>query len=244
MIGHALRAQARSLASDVVLLGVVAASFLMSLSLVTGVPPELAKAPADVRAELAAPFGAVLATYGAVLAAVYGSFRYTVDRRDGVIAQRLTVQPRWAVFLARVPASAVGGAVVALAGVVGGRIALAVVMGGVPPEWSAIGSTVALGAVAGLWGFGLGVVVQAHLVALFAASLSMGVAMLVAMVWKAGAVYLPLLAMLEAFRFDLGAVGIMPGDSLDSSLAVLVATGWVLAALVAGGVSFLLRDVK
>lgn len=244
MIRHALQAQARSFTGDVVLLGVAAAAFVMSLTLATSVPPEIADAPADVRDALTAPFSTVFATYGAVLAAVYGSFRYTIDRRDGVIAQRLTVQPRGASFLARIPASALGGAVVALAGVAGGHTALTVVLGGVAVDWSAVGSTLALGAVAGLWGLGLGVVVQVHLVALFAASLSMGAAMLVALFWKAGAVYLPLLAMLAALRFDLTAVGIMPEDCLDSSLAVLVAAGWVVLALVAGGATFLNRDVR
>lgn len=244
MIGRALRAQARSFAGDVVLLGVVVAAFVMSLSLATSIPPEFADAPPGVRDALTAPFSAVLATYGAVLAAVYGSFRYTIDRRDGVVAQRLMLQPRGVMFVARVPASAVGGAIVALAAVVGGHTALAVAMGGVPVDWSSVGSTLALGAVAGLWGMGVGIVVQAHLAALFVASLSMGAAMLVAMFWSAGAVYLPLLAMLEAFRFDVTAVGIPPQDGLDGPLAVLVAAGWMLVALVAAGVSFLNRDVE
>lgn len=244
MIGRALRAQARSFAGDVVLLGVAAAAFAMSLSLATSIPPEFADAPADVRRELAAPFSTVLATYGGVLAAVYGSFRYTIDRRDGVIAQRLTLQSRGSTFLVRVPVSALGGAIVALAAVAGGHTALLVTMGGIPVDWSSAGSTVALGAAAGLWGMGIGVVVQAHLAALFIAALSMGAAMLVTMFWSAGAVYLPLLAMLEAFRFDVTAVGITPSEGLDSASAVLVSAGWVLLVLVAGGISFLRRDVK
>ncbi|WP_091226562.1 hypothetical protein [Microbacterium sp. 3J1] len=243
MIGQALRAQARGLAGDVVLLWVAVAAFLMSLSLATSIPPEFADAPADARETLTAPFSAVLATYGAVLAAVYGSFRYTIDRRDGVVAQRLMLQPRWATLLARVPASAVGGSVVALAAVAGGHTALAVAMGGVAIDLPSIGSALALGAVAGLWGMGFGVVVQAHLVALFLVSMSMGASILVAMFWKVGAVYLPLLAMLQAFRFDLAAVGVMPEDSLDGSVAAFVTAGWVVAALLAGGVAFMKRDV-
>jgi hypothetical protein len=244
VIGQALRAQARSFAGDVVLLGVMAAALVLSLSLATSVPPDMAEAPVDVRTAFTEPFGVVVATYGAVLAAVYGSFRYTIDRRDGVIAQRLTMVPRWATFLVRVPASAIGGAAVALAGVVGGRIALGISMGGVPLDWSAVGSAVAFGAVAGLWGMGLGVVVQVHLVALFVASASMSAALLLAMFWSAGAIYLPPLVMLEAVGFDVSAVGIMPEDPLDRSLAVWVTAGWVLVALLAGGVSFLKRDVK
>ena len=244
MIGQALRAHARTFAGDIVLLWVVLAAFAVSLSLATSIPPELAEAPADVRTALTAPFTAVLATYGAVLASVYGSFRYTLDRRDGVVAQRLMLQPRWVTLLVRAPASALGGAVVALAGLAGGHAALAFAIGGIALDGTAVGSTLALGAIAGLWGMGLGIVVQAHLVALFAASLSMGAALLVAILWKAGAVYLPLLAMLEALRFDVTAVGIMPGESLDGSTAVLVTAGWVTAALLAGGLSFMNRDVR
>lgn len=243
MIGRALRAQARSLTGDVVLLGVMAAAFVMSLSLAAGIPPELADVPTDARVTLTTPFSTVLATYAAVLAAVYGSFRYTVDRRDGVIAQRLTLQTRWTMLLARAPASALGGAAVALAAVGGGHTALVVAMGGIPVDWQATASALALGAVAGLWGMGIGIVVQAHLAALFVASSSMGAAVLVGMFWSDGAAYLPLLAMLAAFRFDVTAVGIEPGHGIDAELAALVAGGWMLLIAVSGGVAFLLRDV-
>lgn len=244
MIVRALRAQARSSAGDVVLVWAAVAAFVMSLSLATSIPSELADAPVDARAALAGPLNAVLAMYGAVLSAAYGSFRYTVDRRDGVIAQRLMLQPRWASLLVRMPAAATGGAVVALAGVVGGRTALVVAMGGIPMDWPVIGSTLALGAAAALWGLGIGVVVQAHLVALFVVPMSLGAAVLVAMFWSPVAVYLPLVALLEAFRFDVTAVGITPAEGLDSPAATLVAGGWVLLALIAGAVSFLRRDVR
>ncbi|MFJ2553546.1 hypothetical protein [Microbacterium sp. NPDC087591] len=244
MIGQALRAQARSFLGDRVLVWMAVAGFVMSLSLATSIPPDLADATAEVRESLIAPYSAVLAMYGGVLAAVYGSFRYTVDRRDGVIAQRLMLQPRWATLVARVPASGIGGAIVALAAVIGGHTALRLTMGGIPVDWVAVGATLSLGAASGLWGLGWGIVVRAHLVALFVTPLSLGSAVLVAMIWKAGAVYLPLLAMLEAFRFDVAALGIPAGHALDSSFAVLVTAGWVVVALVAGGVSFLKSDVR
>ncbi len=243
MIGRVLRAHLRAFSGDVVLLWVVVAGVLVSLSIAAGVPPEIADAPLDLRASLAAPYGAVLATYGAVLAAVYGSFRYTVDRRDGVVSQRLMSQPRGATFMARAAGTAVGGAVVALGAAVGGHAALSLTAGVGPLDW-AVGSTLVLGAVAGLWGMGIGVVVQAHLVALFVVPLSLSGGVLVAMFWKDGAVYLPLLAMLDALRFDVSAVGIMPHESLDGPIAALVAGGWVLVALAAGGITFMMRDVR
>ncbi|MGO4488302.1 hypothetical protein [Microbacterium sp. 2RAF4] len=244
MIGRALRAQTRSLTGDVVLLGVAVAAFAMSLTLAASIPSEVANASVDARAELAAPLSTVLATYAGILAAVYGSFRYTIDRRDGVVAQRLTVQRRWVMLLVRTITCAVGGAVVALAAVLGGHSALTIVVGGLPMEWSVLLSTLVLGAFASLWGMGIGLIVQAHLAALFVSALSMGVAVIVAMFWSTGAAYLPLLALLEAFRFDVGAVGIPPQQELTGPVALLVSAGWVLAALIAGGAAFLSRDVR
>lgn len=244
MIARALQAQALGFAGDVVLRWMSLAAFAMSLSLATSIPTDLLDAPTGVRESLTAPFGTVLATYGAVLASVYGSFRYTVDRRDGVVAQRLMLQSRQASLLVRLAASALGGAIVALAATVGGHAALVIAMGGIPVDWASVAAATAVGAVAGLWGVGVGLVVQSHLVALFLAALSIGSAVLAAMFWKVGAVYLPLLAMLGAFRFDVSAVGIMPHERLDNSAAVLVTAGGLLAVLVAGAVAFVRRDVK
>lgn len=244
MIGRALRAQARSFSGDIVLWWVSAASIAMALSLVTSIPPDFVTAGAAAREAFAAPFSAVSAMYGAVLASVYGCFRYTVDRRDGVIAQRLMLQHRGATLAVRLPAAALGGAIVALAGVVGGHLALTVTVGGIPVQWASVWSSLALGATAAVWGMCVGILVQAHLVALFLVSASMGSAILVALFWKTGAVYMPLLAMLGALRFDLGAVGIAPADTLDGSAAVVVATGWLVVILIAAGVTFLRRDVR
>ncbi|WP_101848502.1 hypothetical protein [Zhihengliuella sp. ISTPL4] len=242
MIGRALRAQARSAAGDVVLLGVTLAAFLLSLSLATSIPAELAAAPPAARAELVAPFDTVLATYAGILAAVYGSFRYTIDRRDGVVAQRLMLESRGAMLAVRMPATALGGAVVAVAAVVGGRTALLVTMGGLPVQASAMAAAVALGAVAALWGMGIGIVVPSHLAALFVAALSMGMGLFVAMFWSTGAVYLPLPALLEAFQFDVSAVGIAADERLGA-LAVPVTAGWSFLAAAMGAVVFLRRDV-
>ncbi|WP_136052563.1 hypothetical protein [Microbacterium sp. K36] len=243
MIGRALRAQARGAVGDIVLLGMALAALVLSLSLAAGIPADLADAPPAVREDLVAPFDAVLATYAGILAAVYGSFRYTIDRRDGVVAQRLMLESRWAMLVVRVPAAALGGAVVAGAAVVGGRTALIVTMGGVPVHASAVASAVALGAAAALWGLGVGIVVQAHLAALFVAALTMGFGMLVALFWSAGAAYLPLPALLDAFRFDVSVIGI-PADRGLGAAAGPIAAGWVVLAVGAGAAVFLRRDVS
>ncbi|WP_447653137.1 hypothetical protein [Microbacterium sufflavum] len=243
VIGRALRAQARDVGGDLVLLGAAVAALVISLPLAASIPSELADAPAGVRDTLTAPLHTVLATSAAVLAAVYGSFRYTVDRRDGVIAQRLMLLPRWAVLLVRLPTSAIGGAAVALVALLGGHVVLWATMGGIPLDAAAVGATLALGAVAGLWGVGIGMIVQAHLVALFVTSLSLGVATLVALFWSAGAASLPLLAFLQTLGFDVTAVGLSTGDQLYGLLPAGLTAAWVLAAVGGGSLAFLSRDV-
>lgn len=241
---QAFRAQARSLAGDVVLLAVAGAAFVMALSLALSVPADFADAPGSAREEFLAPFGTIMATYGAILAAIYGSFRYTVDRRNGVVAQRLTLQPRWASLVTRAPAAALGGALVALSAVVGGHVALAISMGGAAVDWPAIAASAAVGAAAGLWGFGVGLVAQQHLVALFVAPATIGVATLVATFWAAGAVWFPLPAMLATVGFDIRQVGFQDAAALDRPMAATLAVVWIVLILAAGGISFLRRDVK
>ncbi|MFB4350149.1 hypothetical protein [Microbacterium sp. CR_7] len=243
MIGRALRMQLHSLLHDVVLLWVLVAAFAMSVLVAVGVPADLADAPPRTRAALTAPFGVVVAVYGAVLAAVYGSFRYTVDRRDGVLAQRLMLERRPAALLTRVPAAAVGGACVSLAGVVGAYAAFGVALGGLPLDWSTVGRMLLLGAVAGVYGLGVGLVVQTHLVALFIAPMSLAAGLLVVAVWPTTAAHLPLFALLEALGFDVSAAGLAPTHRLDRPVAVLVSAGWMLIGLLGGGILFLVRDL-
>lgn len=243
MIGRALRMQLHSLLHDVVLLWVLVAAFAMSVLVAVGVPADLADAPPSIRAALTAPFGVVVAVYGAVLAAVYGSFRYTADRRDGVLAQRLMLERRSAALLTRVPAAAVGGACVSLAGVVGAHAAFGVALGGLPLDWSTVGRTLLLGAVAGVYGLGVGLVVQTHLVALFIAPMSLAAGLLVVAVWPTTAAHLPLFALLEALGFDVSAAGLAPTHRLDRPVAVLVSAGWMLIGLLGGGILFLVRDL-
>lgn len=116
---RALAAQAVSAVGDVPLAGVCAGAMLLSASIAASVPADIAAAPDDVKALVAVPLATVLAVYSAVLAAIYGSFRYTVDRRAGVVAQRSTVQPRPWALVGRLPFTALGGVLVAGASVLG-----------------------------------------------------------------------------------------------------------------------------
>ncbi|MFB4352814.1 hypothetical protein RAC69_06665 [Microbacterium sp. LS_15] len=244
MIVRALRMQASSLFRDVVLLWMLVAAVGMSLMIATGVPAELTEASRTERAALAAPLGTILAVYGGVLAAVYGSFRYTIDLRDGVIAQRLMLQRRRVVLLARMPATAIAGAGVSLASIMGGHAALVVAMGGIPVDPATVGRTLVLGAAAALYGLGVGLVVQSHLVALFVAPLSLGAAPLIVGVWPGVASHLPLLTMLEALDFDVRAVGLSDGDRLGSPVATVIAAAWVALSLLGGAALFVRRDLN
>ncbi|MCT1477621.1 hypothetical protein [Microbacterium sp. p3-SID336] len=243
MIRRAFHAQVQGFAGDLVLLGVATAAFVMSLSLALSIPSEAAAAPPGARESLAALLSSALAMNAAILAAIYGSFRYTIDRRDGVIAQRLMLQSRWALLLARAPTTAVGGAVVALVSLLGGRLALALALGGVPVDVGAVARTLGIGAVAALWGLGVGLLVRFHLVALFVTAMSLGVAPVLAALGVAAAAASPLLALLAAFGFDVTGVGLLPEHRLDPAVSALVAVGWVLAAVGAGGAAFVRRDV-
>lgn len=240
---QALRAQSRSFARDVVLLSVGIVAFTMALSLITSLPADISSAPMEVRSRLLAPFDSVMATYGALMAAIYGSFRYTSDRRRGVVAQRLSVQPRWAHLAGRVPWAALGGAVIAVATVLGGRIALTPSMGGFALDLSSTVLTAALGATAALWGLSVGLLVQHHLIALFVAPLSLSFGLLLTALWGPGAVWFPLPAMLTAFGFALGDVALGDVAALDPVASAAVVFGWSVVALAAGATSFARRDV-
>jgi hypothetical protein len=160
------------------------------------------------------------------------------------VAQRLTQQPRWASLVARVPAAAFGGALVAVSAVVGGHVALAVSMGGTSVDWPAAAASAALGAAAGLWGLGVGLMVQQHLVALFVAPVTLGIATVVSIFWTAGAVWFPLPAMLSTLGFDISEIGFSDAAVLDRPIAATLAAMWILLILIGGATSFLRRDVK
>ncbi|WP_431795757.1 hypothetical protein [Microbacterium enclense] len=242
-IRRALAAQAVSAVGDVPLAGVCAGALLLSASIAANVPADIAAAPDDVKALVAAPLATVLAVYAAVLAAIYGSFRYTVDRRAGVVAQRSTAQPRPWALVARPPFTALGGVLVAAASIVGGRLALAPTLGGIGLDAGTVAAALAVGAVAALWGLGVGLLVQAHLPSLFVAPLSLSGALLAAPLWPDVVGWLPLPALLSAAGLDLGALGLDGGVGPAPGIAPAIAGAWVVAILAAGGWSFLHRDL-
>lgn len=243
MIGRALRAQARALPGDYPLAGASLGALLLGLSIAANIPAEVASAPAAAGERVAATLDAVAAVYAAVMAAIYGSFRFTIDLRDGVVARRATVVHRWPVLIARVPATVLGGAVVALAALVGSTIATSIVGVGSVIDGAEVGRIVAVGGAAAVWGLAVGLLVRAHLTALFIAPLSLGIAMFAASQGWDAARWLPLPALVQAVGLDLAALGFDAAGSLDFAVAIGVSGAWIVAALAAGAAFFLLRDL-
>lgn len=241
---RALAAQARSAAGDLVLVGVCAAALVLSASIAANVPADLAGAPDDVKASAAAPVSTAIGVYSAVLAAVYGSFRYTTDRRAGVVAQRATLLPRPWTLAGRLPFTALGGAVVAAAAVLGGRLALSPTFGVIGLDVGGVVASLVVGAVAALWGMSVGLIVQAHLPSLFAAALSLSAAFLAAPLWPSVAAWLPLPVLLRAAGHDLAPVGIESALGPAPAPATALAAAWVAAATGAGAWTYLRRDLR
>ena len=243
-LGRALLAQARAAVGDLPLAGVCVAALVLSASIGASMPGDVAAAPDGAKDAIAAPLSTVLAVYAAVMAAIYGSFRYTVDRRGGVVAQRATLQPRRWALAARIPFTALGGALVGMAALLGGRAAVATALGLHGLEPAAVGAVAIVGAAAAVWGLGIGLLVQAHLPSLFVAPLSLSAALLVAAPWPAVAAWFPLPTLVRATGLDLAPLGITAAVGPEPVAAAALAAAWITAVLAAGAASFLRRDLR
>lgn len=243
-VGRALAAQARSFAGDLPLAGVSAAAFVLSASIAAGVPADAAGAPDDVKALVLHPLTTVIGVYAAVMAAISGSFGYTIDRRTGVVAHRATLQPRPWALVGRLPFTALGGVLVAAAAVLGGRLALVPTFGLAGLDVGGVLAVLAVGAASALWGLGVGLLVQAHLPALFAAPFSLSIAVMVAPLWPDVVAGLPLPALLRAVGLDLGALGIGDAVGPARAIAALLAAAAITVVVGAGAWSFLRRDLR
>lgn len=243
-LGRALRAQALIAVGDLPLAGTCVAAIVLSASIGTSVPGDLVAAPDAAKEAIAAALSTVIAVYSAVMAAIYGSFRYTIDRRGGVVAHRATLQPRRWGLAARIPSTALGGALVGVASLVGGRAAVVAALGARGLEPATVGTVAVVGAAAAVWGLSAGLLVQAHLPSLFVAPLSLSAPLLIAPLWPAVAAWFPLPTLLRAASFDLTPLGIGAAVGPAASAAVALAVAWGVLLLAAGAVSFLRRDLR
>ncbi|MCG7416382.1 hypothetical protein MHY30_02505 [Microbacterium sp. ACRRU] len=235
--------QALCAARDLPLVGVAGVAAVLSASIAASIPTDVALAPDAEKVLLAETLSTVIAVYAAVMAAIYGSFRYTIDRRVGVVAQRATVQPRGWALVGRIPFTALGGAAVGMAALLGARLALVPAFALLGLHARDVAATIVVAAAASLWGLGVGLLVQAHLPALFVAPISLSLAVMLAPVWPTFCEWLPLPTFLRAGGLDLSVLGLADGG-VDQSLAVLIASVWLVGVVVVGAGSFLRRDLR
>ena len=240
---RALAAAARSFLGDIPLAGVGVATVVLSASIAASIPADAAAAPEEAKALLAGPLSTVVGVYAAVMAAIYGSFRYTIDRRTGVVAQRATLQPRAWALVGRIPFTVLGGALVGAAAVLGARLALAPTLGLTGLDAGGVGAILVVGAAAAVWGLGVGLLVQAHLPSLFAAPFSLSIAMVIAPLWPHVAAWFPLPMLLRGTGLDLTALGIAATSGPQGATAAALAAASIVAVGAAGAVSFLRRDL-
>ena len=131
-----------------------------------------------------------------------------------------------------------------MAAFIGGRAALAAALGARGLDPAIVGTVAIVGAATAVWGLGAGLLVQAHLPSLFVAPLSLSAALLVAPLWPAVAAWSPLPTLLRAAGLDLAPLGIDAAVGPAPGAAVALAAAWLTAALAAGTVSFLRRDLR
>lgn len=239
----ALRAQAQAFVGDLPLVGVGLSALALSASIGASAPADLASAPDEAKAAIAVVIATVTAVYAAVMASIYGAFRYTIGRRTGVLAQRATLQPRRWGLAARVPFTALGGALVAATSIVGSRLSLAASLGLRGLDTGVVVATLFVGAAAAVWGLGAGLVVRAHLPSLFVAPFSLSAALAVAHLWPVVAAWLPLAGFLRAARLDLAPLGIDAAVGPTPGWALALSIIWTITVLTAGAWAFLRRDL-
>ncbi|MGM1018368.1 MAG: hypothetical protein ACQEW8_12605 [Actinomycetota bacterium] len=243
MSASALRARAVSFAFDTVLRVLALIAVVLPLTFLIGVPSELATAPAAVRESFVDEVHTLSTLSAVMLSAIYASFRYTMDHRDGVVSRQITLTRRLPAFAARLPFALAGGVVIAAGTVIATHlVALAAWGVGEVEAWT-VARTVCFAAVGAVWGLSLGVIVRMHLLALVVVPLSLGGALPLAGFLPAIAAWLPLPLGARAFGFDLESIGVGGGEGITA-----VAAGAVLALFLAVAVGvafrlFLMRDV-
>jgi hypothetical protein len=228
---------------DVPLAGVGVAALVLSASIGASAPADLASAPEEAKSAIAVVLVTVTAVYAAVMASIYGSFRYTIDRRTGVLAQRATLQPRRWGLAARVPFTALGGALVASAAMLGGRVSLAASLGLRGVDVGVVAATLIVGAAAAVWGLGVGLLVRAHLPSLFVAAFSLSVALVIGPFWPGVAAWLPLAVLLRSAGLDLTFVGISAAVGPAPGFAVALGIICTAGIVTVGAWAFLRRDL-
>lgn len=239
----AWRARASALRTDLVLAAFVVGVIAATASIALSVPDGLADAPASVRAQFREGLVTPAVLVAALAGALYAGFDHTLDLARGVVAREAMARRRGVILGARATFAVLGGAVVGLA-CAGGTVLAAGLSGGgweiVPQNAARI---VATGALAAVWGLAIAVLVRHHLLTLFVVPATLGGALPIAAVAPAIAAWLPLPALAELVGADTALVLGPDHAGADHTAVAAIAVAWVAVAASAAFIRFLARDL-
>ncbi|RXS69392.1 hypothetical protein EST92_25615 [Streptomyces sp. TM32] len=217
-----LRAELSMLRHDYILAGALAFLAIPALGTVSGLP-DTAGAPDEALFRLArGQLGAAMVTL-VVLAAVYGSARFTNSYRTGAVARSVLIGPRTEVLWCKAASAAVGGALIGLAGTTVLAVILRLGTGDTGLSAGTVPGAVGASASAAVWGVLLGSLIKHHLVAFFAVPTSLLVAVPLAGTWPHGARLLPLGGQLA---LTPGTTGPWPSPQCGAATVAV----WLIAA--------------
>lgn len=209
-------------------------ALMLGASIVIALPDGVRDAPSSALRPLRASLGSSALQSGVILAALYGAFRITSDLDRGVAARAATGTPRPPLLLSKLLLVLPGGAAVALLAVGSATVAISLATG--RADTAGLGAAAAAGVLGAMWGFGIGVLIRRHLLALAVVCGTLGVTTLVG----TGRATDPGWADLTPLA-SFATVGV--DDLADPAWSVVRAIAWAVAAAVAALLVFTRRDL-
>lgn len=239
---RALRSRWSSFRRDPLLVAVLAVAVVLPLTVLIALPADLRSALAPIRAGVATEIDGLVTLVVAAVAAIYGSGRYTVDHRDGVIAREAAMLHRSEILLSRLLFAVLAGAAVGVVGALSGGLVVGIAAGWEGRGAGSVGATgvvdAALGAICAGWGLSVGILVRHHLPALVMAPLLLSAVLAVAPMAPGVAAWFPLPLIAEAVGAELSVAA--PGRAT----AIVLAALGIAALLCAAAVRFLRTDIR
>lgn len=223
----------RPLAVGAVLAVALAASVTLSL------PEDLRAAPTEARLALFDALEPSMLSTAAVVAGLYGAFRFTADLERGVVARQLGFIGRLPLLGARAVSSMLGGAALAMLTASAGAVAYSAVSGAEAGGGGFVLAAGAVGAIGGLWGLAIGAVIGRHVPALFAVPSVLAVAVPLA-AWRQEA---RLSTPLGAWLAMVGRDGATTLSSAPHGAALAAGAAWLVGAAALAVAVVLRRDV-
>lgn len=221
---------------DQVLLGILAAAFLLLLASAIGFPENLSSVPEQALSAVSTALRFPLEVNIATMASIYGSFRYTIDHRDRFIGRQIMWQSRVPTLVPRMLATFVAGAIIGLWCSLIFYATLSIAAQRMIVDSAAIWHPLLLGGICSVWGLCVGSLVRAHLLALFLVPATLVLTIALAVWTPELASWSPLGAFVQAFG-----EGLPNAPTIDHP--VLLSLGWMVAAIAVSLYSFSRRDI-